>query len=207
MNLREPRTQKLLMVGIASAAVVYFYFFSALIPFGHRAVSGERGKLEQEYRQISADLSKARQTLTNREEVEREYQIITQRWEVASELLPEKRELAGLLRKVSLVGQQSGVEFELFEPQAMIVGEVYTENPVNIRVIGGYHQVGAFLAEVANLERIVNVGSLELDDLNEDELEGRRTVRASFTATAYTLNEDAMDKERGRGGKGEKDEG
>jgi type IV pilus assembly protein PilO len=193
------------LVGIASVVVVYLYFFSAILPFGHRAVSEERGKFEQEYRQLSADLSKARQTLTNREEVEQQYQVITRRWEVASELLPEERELPSLLRRVSLVGQQSGVEFELFEPQSMIAGEVYTENPVNVRVVGSYHEVGAFLAEVANLQRIVNVSNLELSDLDEDELEGRKTVRASFTATAYTLNMDGLNGQRGR--KGEKDEG
>jgi len=204
MNLRDPKIQKLLIIIIASAAVVYLYFFSGFLPFGHRVLAQERGKLEQEYRQLSADLSKARQTLTNREEVERQYQVISQRWEVASDLLPEERELAGLLRKVSLVGQQSGVEFELFKPQPQIMGEVYIENPVQIRVVGGYHQVGAFLAEVANLDRIVNVSDLSLAELDQETAEGRQTVEASCIATAYTLNPNF----RGTSGtKGVNDEG
>ena len=157
------------------------------MPFGHRAVSAERQVLETEYRELSADLSKARQTLTNREEIERQYEVITQRWDVASELLPEEREVAQLLRKVTLVGQQSGVEFELFRPKARVAGEIYTENPVDVRVTGGYHEVGSFLAEVANLNRIVNVSGLNLR-ANTDPDAGESTVTAVFTATAYTLN-------------------
>jgi type IV pilus assembly protein PilO len=124
---------------------------------------------------------------------------------VASELLPEERELAALLRKVTLVGQQSGVEFELFKPRPPMAGEIYTEHPVEIRVVGGYHEVGAFLAEVANLDRIVNATNLALTELEEPS--GRQTVRAGFTATAYTLVEAPVAAGDGQGAKGEKDEG
>jgi len=191
MNLRDPRVQKFIAIGLGSVAILYLYFLSPFLPFGHRAVAEDRAQLEQEYRQLSSDLSKARQTLTNLEEVERQYQVITQRWEVASELLPGERELAALLRKVSLVGQQSGVEFELFKPKAIMPGELYVEHPVEVKVVGGYHQVGAFLAEVANLDRIVNVSNLTMDELDVPEGEEsstRQTVRASFIATAYTMS-------------------
>jgi len=186
MNIRDPRTQKLIGVGAGAAAVLYLYFFSTFLPFGHRAMAQEKGKLEQEYRQLSSDLSNARQSLNNLAEVERQYEVITKRWDVASELLPEQREVATLLRKITLVGQQSGVEFTLFKPKDRVPGEIYTENPVEIQVVGGYHQVGSFLAEVANLDRIINVSGLKLDTL--DDGEDTHTVTASFIATAYTLN-------------------
>jgi type IV pilus assembly protein PilO len=187
MNIREPRTQKLMLAGIGVAAIVYLYFFSTFVPFGHRPLAEEKGQLEQEYRQLSSDLSKARQTLNNRDEVERQYQVITSRWEVAHKLLPEDREVAALLRKVTLVGQQSGVEFELFRPKPQVPGEIYAENPVDVTVTGGYHQVGSFLAEVANLDRIINVGNLDLESLDEG-AKNNQTVKATFVATAYTLN-------------------
>ena len=186
MDLKNPRTQKILIVGIAVAGLVYAYFFSTFLPFGHRRVADERAELESRYQQLSSDLSKARQTLSSEAEVERQYQILNRRWEIASNLLPEERELAELLRKVTLVGQQSGVEFHLFKPQSPIPGEVYVENSVNVEVEGGYHEVGAFLTEVANLDRIVNVSNLALHEVTEESQE--RTVHANFVATAYTLN-------------------
>lgn len=187
MDFQNARTQRMVLAGIAAAAIVYLYFFSTFVPFGHRAVAADRAVLEQEYRQLSADLSKARQTLNNLAEVERQHEILTRRWEVAAELLPEEREVAELLRKVTLVGQQSGVEFLLFRPKSVVAGELYNENPVEVKVLGGYHQIGSFLAEVANLDRIVNVSNLALT-ANDDENAQRMTVEALFTATAYTLN-------------------
>ena len=187
MNLRDPKIQKLLGTGVAVVGVLYLYFFSTFLPFGHRVVAEEQKELEGRYQQLSSDLSKARQTLSRKDEVERQYRILQQRWEIAANLLPEERELAELLRKVTLVGQQSGVEFHLFKPQPPIPGEVYTENAVNVDVMGGYHQVGRFLTEVANLDRIVNVSNLTLTGVDQGEEE--QTVRASLVATAYTLNQ------------------
>lgn len=186
MNLRDPRTQKMIIVGVGAAAIVYFYFFSTFVPFGHRALSEEKAQLEQEYRQLSSDLSNARQSLNNLAEIERQYELITRRWRVAAELLPEQKEVASLLRKVTLVGHQSGVEFELFRPGAIVPGEIYNENPVTVQVTGGYHEVGAFLAEIANLDRIINVSTLTLTTPTSPEM--KATVLASFTATAYSLN-------------------
>lgn len=203
MNIRDPRTQKLIGVGAGIVAVLYLYFFSTFLPFGHRAMAQEKGKLEQEYRQLSSDLSNARQSLNNLAEVERQYEVITKRWEVASELLPEQREVATLLRKITLVGQQSGVEFDLFKPKDRVPGEIYTENPVEIEVVGGYHQVGSFLAEVANLDRIINVSGLKLTSL--DDGKDSQTLKASFVATAYTLNPEPpadAKKDKAKGAKG-----
>ena len=189
MDIKDPRTQKILLVGIGVVGILYLYFFSTFVPFGHRAVAAERAELEQQYRQLSSDLSKARQTLNNRAEIERQYEVLNRRWDVAANLLPEEKEVAELLRKVTLVGHQSGVEFLLFKPLAQVTGEVYNENPVDVKVTGGYHQVGAFLAEVANLDRIVNVSNLKLTATKEDKDRPKsQTVEAQFTATAYTLS-------------------
>jgi type IV pilus assembly protein PilO len=210
MDFRDPKTQRILLVGIGVAAILYLYFFSTFIPFGHRAVAAERSELEADYRQLSSDLSKARQTLNNLAEVEHQYQILNKRWDVASKLLPEDREVAELLRKVTLVGQQSGVEFLLFKPKPQVAGDIYNENPVDVKVVGGYHQVGTFLAEVANLERIVNVSNLSLVTNTQKDAPSDQTVEAHFVATAYTLNpnppapanaEDKNAEAAGKGGK------
>ena len=188
MDFKDPRTQKILLVGAGVLGILYLYFFSTFLPFGHRAVAAERAELEQQYRQLSSDLSKARQTLNNLAEIERQYEVLNRRWDVAANLLPEEREVAELLRKVTLVGQQSGVEFLLFKPLTPVPGEVYNENPVDVKVVGGYHQVGAFLAEVANLDRIVNVSNLKLTANDDEKSPSAQTVEAQLTATAYTLN-------------------
>ena len=186
MDIKDPRTQKTLLVVIAMAAVGYLYFFATFVPFGYHRLTAEQKELEGKYEQLSADLNKARQTVARKEQLETEFAEVQHRYDAARRLLPEEKEVANLLRMVTLVGQQEGVHFELFKPAPQVVQGYYIENPVDVKVTGPYHAVGQFLADVANLSRIVNVTKLGLtafDKGDDDE-----TVEASFTASAYTLN-------------------
>ncbi|TPW05872.1 MAG: type IV pilus assembly protein PilO, partial [bacterium] len=193
MDFKDPKSQKLILAGIAVAGLGYLYFFATFVPFGYRAMAAEKMELQGQYEQLSSDLNKARQTLSSMARVEREFEAIRGRYEAARVLLPEEKEVANLLRMVSLVGQQSGVEFELFKPLPTQVQGYYIENPVDVKVTGDYHDVGQFLAEVANLSRIVKVSNLNLAaNTAEDE---SRTVSASFTASAFTLNPNPVDAE------------
>lgn len=186
MDIKDPKVQKALLVGILISAVSYLYFFAGFMPFGYQAMQKEKKELQVRYEHLSSDLEKARQTAANMPRVEREFDLVQRRYTAAQKLLPEEREVANLLRMVALVGQQEGVRFDLFRPAPQVVQGYYIENPVDIKVTGGYHEVGSFLAEVANLSRIINVARLNLksfDKGNTDE-----TVEASFTASAYTMN-------------------
>jgi type IV pilus assembly protein PilO len=101
--------------------------------------------------------------------------------------LPQENEMPNLLRKVTAAGKQSGIEFTLFKPEAKTPHEFYTDNPVSLKIEGGYHQTGVFLSRLANLDRIVNVENLKLTGLPQEK-SGMLTVAAEFTLTAYTLN-------------------
>ena len=186
MDIKDPKAQKFVLACMFVAGLGYLYFFATFVPFGYRAMTAEKQALQDKYEKLSSDLNKARQTLSSMARVEKEFDAIQRRYEAARILLPEEKEVANLLRMVSLVGQQSGVEFELFKPRAQVSQGYYTENPVDVKVTGGYHEVGQFLAEVANLSRIVKVSNLNLAEIKEPER--TETVTASFTASAFTLN-------------------
>jgi type IV pilus assembly protein PilO len=186
MDIKDPKTQKMILVGMAMAGIGYLYFFATFVPFGYRAMAAEKKELQGRYEQLSSDLNKARQTLSSMARVEREFEAIQKRYEAARVLLPEEKEVANLLRMVSLVGQQAGVTFELFKPMPAVTQGYYVENPVDVKVTGAYHAIGAFLADVANLSRIVKVSNLTLGGWEKGATD--ETVQATFTASAYTLN-------------------
>ena len=71
--------------------------------------------------------------------------------------LPSKTEVADLLVDVSRIGIQSGLEFELFKPEAETPKDFYAELPIGIRVKGNYHQFGNFVSGTAALPRIVTL--------------------------------------------------
>lgn len=74
--------------------------------------------------------------------------------------LPDKSQMDGLLTDVNQVGLARGLEFELFKPGKEVIGDFYAEMPIQIKVIGSYHDLGAFATDVSKLSRIVTLNDL-----------------------------------------------
>lgn len=69
--------------------------------------------------------------------------------------LPSKNEMPDLIVDVSQEALQSGITNELFQPGPETPREFYAEKPISIRMVGNYHQFGAFMSGVASLPRVV----------------------------------------------------
>lgn len=69
--------------------------------------------------------------------------------------LPSKNEMPDLIVDVSQQALASGISNELFQPGAEEPREFYAEKPIAIRMVGDYHQFGAFMSGVASLPRVV----------------------------------------------------
>jgi len=69
--------------------------------------------------------------------------------------LPSKNEMPDLIVDVSQTALASGITNELFQPGAETAKEFYAEKPITLRMVGTYHQFGAFVSGVASLPRVV----------------------------------------------------
>ena len=193
MNLKDPNIQKILLAVVCVIVVSYLYFGTSLLPFFYKERKAKIEAMEQEHAKLSADLEKARQMVGKLPQLEAEYDRLHEQWQAAQELLPEEQEMPDLLRKVTTAGARAGIEFVLFQPGPPQVHEDYKAHPVQVRVRGGYHQLGIFLSRLANLERIVNVTALTLNATtkpgksDKSSAQERNTVIADFTLTAHTL--------------------
>ncbi|HET6347878.1 MAG TPA: type 4a pilus biogenesis protein PilO [Candidatus Krumholzibacteria bacterium] len=209
MNLREPKTQKILAGCLALVVGGYIYFGTSLFPFNYPVRKAKIEELKAEHEKLSAEVEKARKVVGDLARLEAEYERLHDQWLSAQELLPEESEMPDLLRQVTTAGSRSGVEFALFEPGAPAPHDYYTDHPINVSVRGNYHQVGSFIGRLANLERIVNVSDLSMVQPNEKKgakkktstskkkkdtadnedavARSNNTVEAHFTLTAYTL--------------------
>ena len=186
IDVKDPKVVRWLLAVLVILVLVPVYFFTTVLPVTYKARGAEIAKLEARHQELGRDLEKARLLVRNLARVEKEYQILHEQWAVAQLLLPQKNEMPALLRKVTAAGSQSGVEFQLFKPGPPVAREFYAENPVEVKVQGGYHQFGIFLSRLANLNRIVNVGNLKLKGLDK-QTEQPYVVEASMTISAYTL--------------------
>ena len=185
IDFRSPAVQKLsLAIPVAGGALGIFYF-THLLPFSFPNSREHIASLKDDYEKKSSELARARASVADLPRFEAEYDQLHQRWELAAELLPTDRQLSTLLRKITLAGQQTGVQFVTFRPEGQKPSEYQTELPVHIAVTGPYHNIGSFLAELANLRRIVTVSNLHLVSTNKPD-DG--TTSAEFVASAYSLN-------------------
>jgi type IV pilus assembly protein PilO len=76
--------------------------------------------------------------------------------------LPSKAEMAALLSDINQAGLGRGLQFELFKPGQVVVRDYYAELPIDIKVSGNYHDIGAFASDMANLPRIVTLNNMGL---------------------------------------------
>ncbi|CAN5249977.1 type 4a pilus biogenesis protein PilO [soil metagenome] len=81
--------------------------------------------------------------------------------------LPSKAEMDALLSDINQSGLGRGLQFELFKPGSPLVKDYYAEQPIEIKVTGNYHDVGAFASDIANLPRIVTLNNLNLVAVKE----------------------------------------
>ena len=195
MDFKDPQVQRTIVLVIFLAIVAYVYFFTQFMPFFFQPRKARIEALTLDYEKISADLEKARKTVDNLEKLEQEYERLHEKWVAAQSLLPQEKEVAELLRKVTRAGNQAGVDFMLFQPGPPVNKEFIAENPVKVRVRGQYHQLGVFLSKVANLDRIINVSDIRITPMSkpqgakDNKVTRNYTIEAEMTMTAYTLLE------------------
>ena len=95
--------------------------------------------------------------------------------------LPSKNEMPDLIVDVSQQALASSITSGLFQPGSEEPKECYAENPISIRMVGGYHQFGAFMSGVASLPRVVIMTmhdiSLKPRGTNDDLLEMAGTIK------------------------------
>ena len=75
--------------------------------------------------------------------------------------LPNKSQMDALLVDINQAGLGRGLQFELFKPAPKeTMKDFYAELPVSVRVTGGYHDMGQFASDIAQLSRIVTLNDI-----------------------------------------------
>lgn len=105
--------------------------------------------------------------------------------------LPNKAEIESLLVEINQSGMGRGLQFELFKPGQENVKDFYAELPVNIKLIGSYHDFGAFASDVASLSRIVTLGNLSIST-NAQAKDGGGLVMECQARTYRYLDDDEI---------------
>jgi type IV pilus assembly protein PilO len=100
--------------------------------------------------------------------------------------LPSTTEVPGLLEDISQAGIASGLTFRLFKPQPEVKHEFYTELPIQIQVVGTYHQLAEFVSKIVGLDRIVTLHDISIARAG---IETDGNLIMDITAKTYSYTE------------------
>ena len=138
----------MIIFGSCNAGGYFFHIQNLQIELA--AVTGEEVNLRIEVEQkafLAANLEEYRtQTLTMEESFT---ELLRQ--------LPSETEVPGLVDDVTNTGVGSGLEFANLVLPPEEIQEFYIQIPINLDVVGGYHDFGIFVSGVASLDRIVTL--------------------------------------------------
>jgi type IV pilus assembly protein PilO len=145
-----PREFKLgfgILVGLLIFGLLWWLFV--------RDKSTELEGLERQESDLRAEFETKQGRAANLEPLKLQLAQMEQQLQQMLRQLPSKTEMPDLIVDVSQTALATGISNELFQPGPETPKEFYAEKPIALRMVGTYHQFGAFVSGVASLPRVV----------------------------------------------------
>jgi type IV pilus assembly protein PilO len=151
------------------------------------AGAAEEAKLKEEYKgkkQTAVNLDLHRQQLR---EIDSSFGALLKQ-------LPNRSQMDALLVDINQAGLGRGLQFELFKPAPKeTTKDFYAELPVSVRVTGGYHDMGQFASDIAQLSRIVTLNDISIFPAGKD---GANLAMETTAKTFRYLDEEEVAKQK-----------
>jgi type IV pilus assembly protein PilO len=183
-----PITVKLAaLIGLFVAILIGGYF----LDWNDQLTALDNGKKEEEKQKD--DFVKKKTTAVNLDAYKQQLREIDQVFGTLLKQLPNKSEMDALIIDINQAGLGRGLQFELFKPApAETMQDFYAELPIQIRVIGSYHDIGAFTADVSKLSRIVTLNNISI--VVAPQKDSSTLVMETTAKTFRYLDEDELKK-------------
>jgi type IV pilus assembly protein PilO len=151
----------------------------------YRSGAAELAKLRSKELELQRKLSEVRSVAANIGAFEEEIRDLESRLDAALSQLPDNKDLEVLLTDISNLGKSSGVEIRSFKRKPEVAHEFYAEVPIDIELVGTFHDIARFFDRVAKLPRIVNMGTLSMSTEDESIEETRLSVKGTATTFRF----------------------
>jgi type IV pilus assembly protein PilO len=189
----------MLIAGIIGGAGIgaYHYFYAGfpaavadVLPFGDggdtlRASLKEKDmQLARERQDIARGLAAEKRLVEFREELK----LLERQFNDLKVVLPDKRDVADMLRRIQTLATQSSLVVKAFRPQVVVSKTMHQEWPMTLELDGTFHDLARFFDHVSKVPRIINVGGIAIKGkpLKDAERDGT-TITATCTATTFVL--------------------
>jgi type IV pilus assembly protein PilO len=157
--------------------VVLFYFFY------YQGNDKKIATLEQNRATLVKEIRNLREKERNKPILLEEVKKVEQEFEQAALMLPVEKEIPQLLKDISALGRNAGLDFLTFVPKPEIPRDYFNEIPVDISIRGPYHAVGFFFDQVSKLDRIVSVSNVKMSAPKK--LQGEMILNSNCKLVTY----------------------
>jgi type IV pilus assembly protein PilO len=172
--------KKLLIMLVVAALIPGIYWYSFHRPKA-KVVQNLRSNLSNK----QAKLNEMKAIARNKPKFQEEVEKLNLRLGRVVQELPNSREIPNLLETISNLGAVSGLEVVFIKPRPDVDQGFYAEVPIQVKVKGGYHEMGMFMEALSKLPRIINVSDITMGNPKEDARSGAIYLDISALATTY----------------------
>jgi len=153
------RDQGMVAVGLVALALAVVYYM-----YGYSPKAAELATMQTRVEQITKANEKAKAEMAkgSANELRAQAKQYADNLDLMRQLVPTGNEVPALLEQVSTAARRVGLDIGAVEPEPVIPGDEFDTYRYKITIVGGYHDLGAFLTNVGSLTRIIAPVNLKL---------------------------------------------
>ena len=186
--LKLSRSKKIMLLVTILLALTGVYYYLLFAP-----EQESLNNLEANYSTLARQLQESKDIHRDLEKFEAEVTKLNEELAVVRTQLPDEKEIPEILKNISSLGKESNLEFILFRPKPEEPQQFYAKVPIDLAVIGHYHDLGVFFDKVSKLPRIINVVDFNMtrakDTKGKGEVKDDTAVRTSCLLNTYRFVE------------------
>jgi len=188
MDLRDPKTQKYLLGGLAVFLALYFWYNRV---YTKTATSIKQKQTQYEY--LLSDLKSVEMKSKSFESLKEEYERLLERYRRVERLLPEERQIPLFLTQMHAAASASQTGIIEIIPQPAVPLGFYNSSSFGVQLSGSYNDLGELLSSVANFPFLADVTDMSITALpQEEQLREKEatSITASLKLTTYYVKEE-----------------
>jgi type IV pilus assembly protein PilO len=179
--LKLSTSKKVVLLIAILVVIAGLYSYTLIMPRRDelKVLKGELNKLVME-------LNESKAIIKDLEKYKGQVKELDEELKNALTQLPNEKEIPEILKNISSLGKESNLEFILFKPKPEEAQQFYAKVPIELIVLGSYHNTGIFFDKVSKLPRIINVVDFNMTRAKDIRGKGETEVLVKTSCLANT---------------------
>lgn len=170
-----------IVLAVIVLGLAYFLYF--------KPQQAEFDRIKTERLQVEKEVQDLLEKKKQLDIIEAELATLTQTLKELEVIIPLRKEVDVILRRVQQMAFDSRLDLIRFTPRGEINREFYSEWPIPMEIRGSYHNLAAFFDRLSKFARLFNIENFTIKALNNQTAD--LTISSTFTAKTYIFLEEA----------------